>query len=799
MKNTPETIFLQVGGDCPEDANFKDCHEVTWCVDQQHSNDIEYVRADTEQRVWLVEDAKGSMVMICPTSPSDEIKNQFTVKEFLLRPATNQGDDKAAKLDLGGAGPDVAERMRAQVLYLLESSAKAWDDMATSEADEVVRDRMLARANENRGNIERIRAILSSKTPEAALAGVLESGDKFEHDAFLRLHKVLGLTNELDRLAVLEHAILRVQRLEALPDGGLETIEPCPFCGDEMRQFDPSDEGMPSGGRWNVHCDCGASGPDGKTVAIALAGWNRRTGQQLREADGIAEGIEIIDNLISSVREHGNYSADATVTFLSQARQCFSSVIRSRVPCASDVVAQAGLSEQHPSNKAAQHQAEPSTSRIPEGYMPLVGAVRQIRERLARFAECAEDDEDCDIGRHWFDALTTIGLLARTQRIPARWSMTPAGEELLAASLATLPQAEPTAYAAELAAITSNQRRAVDKALSALEAMAAIWGVEIRINDVAAKLAVKPEPERAAAIAAFIEQAFIEGAYRHYLDRDQAAKTGKQLAEPGADERINAIADGLFKHQRITDKIPPMDRDGFREIIGAAIAEWCAQSLQQAEPGADGYDRETLELVVRCDASFLIHHLKESTAFDTKLLQKMLNMAKVYARAALSSQPNRGTPEQILTERKLTCEAIDGAIALGYQNANQPPSDEHWLAPFWRIGRKQAVLEQSGQRSGVAETAKVLPFAVLDALRFYANGSHFCLADETAWDTVSGEPQNFWCDEAGTATVEDGSIAKAVLQGAAFTDGDNAAAVDGEVYTAEEIAAAPAQHQEGRK
>lgn len=104
---------------------------------------------------------------------------------------------------------------------------------------------------------------------------------------------------------------------------------------------------------------------------------------------------------------------------------------------------------------------------------------------------------------------------------------------------------------------------------------------------------------------------------------------------------------------------------------------------------------------------------------------------------------------------------------------------------------------QSGQRAGVAEAAKVLPFAVLDALRFYANGSHFCLADETAWDTVSGEPQNFWCDEAGTATVEDGSIAKAVLQGVAFTDGDNAAAVDGEVYTAQVIAAAPTQQKEG--
>lgn len=47
------------------------------------------------------------------------------------------------------------------------------------------------------------------------------------------------------------------------------------------------------------------------------------------------------------------------------------------------------------------------------------------------------------------------------------------------------------------------------------------------------------------------------------------------------------------------------------------------------------------------------------------------------------------------------------------------------------------------------------------ALQFYANGEHFMYED--GWDTVSGEPANFWCDEAGTATVEDGTIAKRAL------------------------------------
>ena len=51
------------------------------------------------------------------------------------------------------------------------------------------------------------------------------------------------------------------------------------------------------------------------------------------------------------------------------------------------------------------------------------------------------------------------------------------------------------------------------------------------------------------------------------------------------------------------------------------------------------------------------------------------------------------------------------------------------------------------------------------ALQFYADKQHFAIAEEGAWDTVSGEPQNYWCDEAGTAMVEDGSIAKMALAG----------------------------------
>ena len=61
------------------------------------------------------------------------------------------------------------------------------------------------------------------------------------------------------------------------------------------------------------------------------------------------------------------------------------------------------------------------------------------------------------------------------------------------------------------------------------------------------------------------------------------------------------------------------------------------------------------------------------------------------------------------------------------------------------------------------------------ALQFYADSEHFIKADGDAWDTVSGEPQNYWCDEAGTATVEDGHIARLALSGHPVRFEDDAA------------------------
>ena len=55
----------------------------------------------------------------------------------------------------------------------------------------------------------------------------------------------------------------------------------------------------------------------------------------------------------------------------------------------------------------------------------------KVIRKLQRFQECADDGQSADIGRHWFDLLTQLGLLNRVQRSPALWEITQQGEDCL--------------------------------------------------------------------------------------------------------------------------------------------------------------------------------------------------------------------------------------------------------------------------------------------------------------------------------------------------------------------------------
>lgn len=55
----------------------------------------------------------------------------------------------------------------------------------------------------------------------------------------------------------------------------------------------------------------------------------------------------------------------------------------------------------------------------------------KVIRKLQRYQECTDDSQGADIGRHWFDLLTQLGLLNRVQRSPALWEITQQGEDAL--------------------------------------------------------------------------------------------------------------------------------------------------------------------------------------------------------------------------------------------------------------------------------------------------------------------------------------------------------------------------------
>lgn len=103
---------------------------------------------------------------------------------------------------------------------------------------------------------------------------------------------------------------------------------------------------------------------------------------------------------------------------------------------------------------------------------------------------------------------------------------------------------------------------------------------------------------------------------------------------------------------------------------------------------------------------------------------------------------------------------------------------------YWQGGRAHSAavdfaqamnaLDEAIAAQPVSAPAEVAPPGWRDALQFYADGNHFNISgDPSAWDTTSGEPTNFWCDEAGTATMEDGTVAKMALAGTPLPNEDD--------------------------
>ncbi|HFH4606779.1 hypothetical protein ACSER0_25400 [Pseudomonas aeruginosa] len=90
----------------------------------------------------------------------------------------------------------------------------------------------------------------------------------------------------------------------------------------------------------------------------------------------------------------------------------------------------------------------------------------KVLAKLRRFYDCASDFESggVDIGRHWLDLLTQLGLLNRVQRSPALWEISQQGEDLLEAPVAQAQHSVPEEFIGRLSEFLA-QRGTTGKAL----------------------------------------------------------------------------------------------------------------------------------------------------------------------------------------------------------------------------------------------------------------------------------------------------------------------------------------------
>ena len=101
---------------------------------------------------------------------------------------------------------------------------------------------------------------------------------------------------------------------------------------------------------------------------------------------------------------------------------------------------------------ALRNSPNPMTAEQPAPVAVVLPFAKKIISKLRRFDECASDGQGVDIGRHWFDLLTQLGLLNRVQRSPALWEITQQGEDVLEATRLNTPQYPPNSKSSAIAA-----------------------------------------------------------------------------------------------------------------------------------------------------------------------------------------------------------------------------------------------------------------------------------------------------------------------------------------------------------
>jgi hypothetical protein len=154
-----------------------------------------------------------------------------------------------------------------------------------------------------------------------------------------------------------------------------------------------------------------------------------------------------------------------------------------------------------------------------------------------------------------------------------------------------------------------------------------------------------------------------------------------------------------------------------------------------------------------------MHHQMHYYVCDAKCMHDFYNPPKAEVQPA-GVAATEATVRKVVTDAMVTMVAgVTGLV---------PPSGPGAIPDFVQAPIDRAVTQITEL---IAATPRPLSreqnaqntAGLIAALEYYANAEHIVLGDPDAWDTCSGEPSNWMHDEAGTASFEDGSVAKAAI------------------------------------
>lgn len=199
---------------------------------------------------------------------------------------------------------------------------------------------------------------------------------------------------------------------------------------------------------------------------------------------------------------------------------------------------------------------------------------------------------------------------------------------------------------------------------------------------------------------------------------------------PAASGHVNAIADSLFDHQRLTEKLPPLDREGFRELIGAAIdADRAArQPIAPKVPAVDDIVSDVLR--IKGGAENWEGGWSATPAVCDLVITKLQTIAAMWARrnadyeavvkqcAALAGQPIAPAP---LTAEHLAIRAACSQIIKSLAGiVNSPQTDEQVFAEL--VPRNPLMVRVQEIKSQVDAINKVLPQPVHPMMQAHGIG-----------------------------------------------------------------------------